>query len=105
MKNEHIKQLENDDKIINGAIISRKDITARMKSLTGRFFNYILEQNGEIIYIGYSASVFIRLNDHKQLKSFDKITLLEFEDKVTAKEYEKSLIKFFKPVSNSQYLN
>ena len=105
MKQLELKNISNNDNVLLCAVIDRKDITSKLKKINDRIFNYILEFNKEIVYIGYSSSVYFRLVQHKGTKNFDTITLIEFSNKEIARFMEKTLIKKHKPKNNYQYLN
>jgi len=104
MKPLELKNISNNDNVIFCAVIDRKDICVELKKVNGRIFNYILEFNKEIVYIGYSSSLYLRLIQHKGTKHFKTITLLEFNNKQTARLMEKTLIKKYRPIDNYQYL-
>ena len=105
MKISELENISNNDNVLLCAVIDRKDITTKLKKVNGRIFNYILEFNKEIVYIGYSSNVYFRLVQHKGTKHFETITLIEFSNKETARFMEKKLIKKHKPKDNYQYLN
>jgi predicted GIY-YIG superfamily endonuclease len=105
MKTLELKNISNNDNVLLCAVIDRKDIGVKLKKVNGRIFNYILEFNKEIVYIGYSSNLYLRLVQHKGTKHFETITLIEFSNKQTARLMEKALIKKYKPIVNYQYLN
>ena len=105
MKPLELKNISNNDNVLLCAVIDRKDIGVKLKKVNGRIFNYILEFNKEIVYIGYSSNLYLRLVQHKGTKHFETITLIEFSNKQTARLMEKALIKKYRPIDNYQYLN
>ena len=85
-------------------LATRSVADLKLKKVNGRIFNYILEFNKEIVYIGYSSNLYLRLVQHKGTKYFETITLIEFSNKQTARLMEKTLIKKYRPIDNYQYL-
>ena len=102
-KKQILKIINNNSNVLNTAIISKNQIGNILKNVNGFAFNYILESNNKIIYIGYSSSLYYRLMQHKGTKNFDKVYLIMFNTKKTAKQIEKKLIKSFNPINNYQY--
>jgi predicted GIY-YIG superfamily endonuclease len=84
------------------AIITSNQIGVKLRQLDGMYFNYVLIQNNQIKYIGYSGSLYYRLRQHKQY-GIDSAVLLQFESEIQARQNEKHLIQKFKPKLNSQY--
>lgn len=63
---------------------------------------YFLIRNRKIIYIGQSTDVMRRLREHCQSCWFTKFRVIEC-DYSRLDEYEKRLIKLFKPPLNTQH--
>jgi len=76
------------------------DINKGLKSLDGKHLNYILEQDGSIVYVGYSQSIYRRLFNHKSKRDFTKVYLIEFENEAKARRNEYSLIRSLSPMDN-----
>ena len=81
------------------ATISKKDITNKLILCLGRYFNYALVKNDNIIYIGYTSNLYHRLVQHKT-KNFNDILIMEFEDETTARKNEILMIKSLHPQLN-----
>lgn len=96
--NEKFKQFNMISKI--DYEINCNDINTKLLGVGQRIFNYILISNNNIIYIGCSSNLYKRLYQHKRNKSFDKILLIEFENKKDAFNNEKCLIKKYSPILN-----
>ena len=84
------------------AVISKKQITTKLKKCGGRYFNYALVDNDEIKYIGYTGSLYHRMLQHKP-KQFDKVLIMEFDTKEIAKANEVVMIKALLPKFNYQF--
>jgi predicted GIY-YIG superfamily endonuclease len=84
------------------AVISKKEITTKLKKCVGRYFNYALVDNDEIKYIGYTGSLYYRMVQHKP-KQFDKVLIMEFDTKEIARANERFMIKSLLPESNYQF--
>lgn len=104
MKRVHIPSISNNSEVVVCAIISVADINVKLNKLNGYAYNYVLALGDEIVYIGYSSSLYSRLVYHKQTKIFDKVLLIEFTNKRAALSLEKKLIKEYRPKHNVQYL-
>lgn len=104
MKKIEIENISNNANVLLCAIMNRNEITNKLKQLNGCSFNYILGLENEIVYIGYSSSLCMRLHQHKYDKDFDRIILIEMTDKKSARLMERTLIKKYQPKSNYQYL-
>lgn len=90
---------------INSFILTKNCLGVDLNNLNGKFFNYVLCLDNDIVYIGYSANIYLRLVCHKQyIRNFNKILLIEFDNKKLAMNNEKELIKYFIPKLNRQYL-
>lgn len=96
--NEKFKQFNMISKI--DYEINYNDINTKLLGVGQRIFNYILISNNNIIYIGCSSNLYKRLYQHKRNKSFDKILLIEFENKKDAFNNENCLIKKYLPILN-----
>ena len=83
-------------------VISKKQITTKLKKCGGRYFNYALVDNDEIKYIGYTGSLYHRMLQHKP-KQFNKVLIIEFETKEIARANERFMIKALLPESNYQF--
>lgn len=84
------------------AVISKNQIITKLNLCIGRYFNYVLVDNDNIKYIGYTASLYRRLLQHKP-KEFDSVLIMEFETEESARANERSMIKAMKPKSNYQF--
>jgi hypothetical protein len=65
----------------------------------GKHFVYVLENNGEPIYIGHTKNVYTRLVDHKMTYNFTNFWLFEYDKKIIL-EKERAWIKLFQPTFN-----
>lgn len=83
-------------------VISKKQITTKLKKCGGRYFNYALVDNDEIKYIGYTGSLYHRMLQHKP-KQFNKVLIMEFDTKEIARANERVMIKALLPESNCQF--
>jgi hypothetical protein len=61
---------------------------------------YFLIFNNDIIYIGQTIDLTIRLQSHKRTKTYDTVRFIPC-DKDRLNHYENRLIKYFKPKLNS----
>jgi len=104
MQKVELENISNNTNVLLCAVMDRNEITNKINKVNGCSFNYILSLENEIIYIGYSSSLSMRLHQHKYDKNFDKIILIEMTDKKAARLMEKTLIKQYKPKYNYQYL-
>ena len=104
MREVKLENISNNDNVILCAIMDKIEISDKLKKVNGYPFNYILALKKEIIYIGYSSSIHMRLQHHKYTKHFDKIILIEMKDKKSALLMEKNLIKTYEPKYNYKYL-
>ena len=105
MECEEINYFENDDTVLSYGYVEKTEITSTALKLKCRFFNYFLLVEDELIYIGFSKSIYHRMMQHKRDYNFDKILLVEFTSERSARNTEKRMIKLFKPPYNKQYLN
>lgn len=60
-------------------------------------------KNEEIIYIGKSSNLITRIQSHKQDKDFDKVEIINFENKVIMDMGEIYFIFKFKPKFNKEF--
>lgn len=60
---------------------------------------YFLIRGGAIVYVGQSRNVYARIEAHKQSKEFDRITVLECEER-NLRSLESLYIKKFQPPLN-----
>lgn len=104
MHKVELKNISNNDNVIMSAIINKNEITSKLNKVNGYPFNYILALENNIVYIGYSSKLYMRLQQHKGTKNFDNIIIIEMKDKISARLMEKNLIKKYKPKYNYQYL-
>jgi len=104
MEKVKLKNISSNPNVLGCVIMNRNEITNKLNKVNGCLFNYILILEKEIVYIGYSSRLFMRLQQHKYHKYFDKIILIELSDKKSAKLMERTLIKQYKPKYNYQYL-
>ena len=65
-------------------VISKKQITTKLKKCGERYFNYALVYDDEIKYIGYTGSLYHRMLQHKP-KQFSKVLIMEFDTKEIAR--------------------
>jgi predicted GIY-YIG superfamily endonuclease len=100
-----LDNISNNPNVLVCAVMDRNEITNKLNQLNGFSFNYILGLENEIVYIGYSSRICMRLYQHKYDKDFDKVILIELTDKKSARLMEKNLIKQYKPKLNYQYLH
>ena len=104
MRKVELENISNNDNVIMSAIINKNEITSKLNQVNGFPFNYILLLENNIVYIGYTSKLCMRLQQHKYTKYFDKIILIEMTNKISARSMEKNLIKKYKPKYNYQYL-
>ena len=104
MQKVELPNISNNVNVLLCAVMDRNEITNKLNQLNGCSFVYILGLENEIIYIGYSSSLCMRLFQHKYDKYFDTIIVIEMTDKKAARLMEKTLIKQYKPRFNYQYL-
>jgi predicted GIY-YIG superfamily endonuclease len=104
MREVELENISNNDNVVVSAIINKNEITSKLNKVNGYPFNYILVLENNIVYIGYSSKLCMRLQQHKYTKYFDKIIIIEMTDKNSARLMEKNLIKKYKPKYNYQYL-
>lgn len=104
MERLFLPNISDNKEVTACAIMNVKEINVQLNNLNGFPYNYILCLADEIIYIGYSSSIYTRLFCHKHSKNFDKIIIVEFTNKKQALFMEKKLIKQYKPKYNIQYL-
>jgi predicted GIY-YIG superfamily endonuclease len=104
MQEVKLKNISNDKNVLLCAVMDKNEITIRLNKIKGYYYNYILGFKNEIIYIGYSSNIYMRLLQHKYYKKFDKIILMEMTNKKSARLMERTLIKQYKPKDNYQYL-
>ena len=104
MEKVQLENISNNQNVLGCAIMNRSEITNKLNKVNGCSFNYILGFGNEIIYIGYSSSLCMRLHQHKYYKDFDRIIVIEMTDKKAARLMERTLIKKYKPKYNYQYL-
>lgn len=104
MRKVELENISNNDNVIMSAIINKNEITSKLNQVNGCPFNYILLLENNIVYIGYTSKLCMRLQQHKYTKYFDKIILIEMTNKISARSMEKNLIKKYKPKYNYQYL-
>ncbi len=83
-------------------VISKKQITTKLKKCVGRYFNYALVDNDKIKYIGYTGNLYHRLLQHKP-KEFNMVLIMEFDTKEIARANERFMIKALQPESNYQF--
>jgi len=102
-----VKEIQNrnlHEYALCGAYLSRKQINSRLRALEGRHFIYFLVHNKEIIYIGKSHNLYLRLLQHRTYKKFDYVYVLEFESCDVCK-MEKIIIQTFTPKYNNMWAN
>ena len=104
MQKVELENISNNANVLLCAVMDRNEITNKLKQVNGCSFNYILGLENEIVYIGYSSSLCMRLHQHKYNKDFDRIIVIEMTDKKAARLMERTLIKQYKPKYNYQYL-
>ena len=68
------------------------------------YYVYRLILNNEIIYIGKSECLSVRLKAHKKDKKFDKVEIIRFNNRPNMHLAEVYFINKFKPVLNKEYL-
>lgn len=79
----------------------RKLLTAVVKSIRPDVFCvYILKQDSEVVYVGKSSDVCVRLNTHAKDKDFNEVYIIEVKDRTTQDFCENSLILKYKPKYN-----
>lgn len=84
------------------AVISKEQITTKLKKCKDRYFNYALVDNDEIKYIGYTGNLYYRMRQHKP-RRFNKVLIMEFDNEEIARANEKIMIKALRPESNYQF--
>ena len=104
MQKVELENISNNANVLLCAVMDRNEITNKLNQVNGCPFNYILVLGNEIVYIGYSSSLCMRLHQHKYYKDFDRIIVIEMTDKKAARLMERTLIKQYKPKYNYQYL-
>lgn len=104
MQRVELKGISNLVGVVDSAIMNRNEITSELKKVNGYPFIYVLAVGDEVVYIGYSSSLCERLRQHKTNKDFDKIVIIEMENRKVARLTERSLIKEYKPKHNYQYI-
>ncbi len=105
MRKVELDNISNNPNVLLCAVMDINEITNKLNQVNGCSFNYILCLENEIVYIGYSSRLCMRLHQHKYDKDFDKVILIELTDKKAARLLEKNLIKQYKPKLNYQYLH
>lgn len=70
------------------------------KNLKGFNLVYMLFDYDELVYIGYTSDLHTRISAHAKCKEFNKIVLIECNDKSIAFKIEKDLIKLYQPNLN-----
>lgn len=105
MQKVELKNISDNTNVLECSLMYRSEITTKLNKVNGYPFNYILGLKNEIIYIGYSSKLKMRLSQHKYTKDFDRIILIELSNKKDARSLERDLIKQYKPKYNYQYLH
>ena len=85
---------------INAALIDGRHVSTPMMRLKGRGFVYVLCKGNSAIYVGCSYNIYTRLSDHKTVKTFDHVLLLEYKG-LNAWQKESQLIKLLQPKMNA----
>ena len=57
-----------------------EDITKPLEKVKARHFVYCLMKQDEVIYIGRTRNLYVRLSQHKYRFSFDEIYLTEYNN-------------------------
>jgi negative regulator of genetic competence, sporulation and motility len=91
------------------AYIERNEISSPLNKARGRYFVYILLKNEVVVYVGRTKNLLSRLQNHKYIKDFDRVFLMEYPDKDQLYKYEKVCISYYMPEYNrrksTKYLN
>lgn len=95
--------------IISIYTIGKKEISESQK-LYGRFYVYFLLKDREVIYVGYTKSIYNRFlqhnaNSYECRKDYDSAILFEYKTLDEAKFYEKQYISLYKPKMNKNLHN
>lgn len=79
----------------------RKLLTSVVKSIKPDVLCvYILKQGGDVVYVGKSSDVCVRLNTHAKDKDFNEVYIIEAKDTTTQDFCENSLILKYRPKYN-----
>lgn len=84
-------------------IISGMDRYNRLKNKIKGNFVYRLIYNNEIVYVGKSTQLCVRLNKHSQDKNFDKIEIVQFDNEIDMSIAEIYFINKYKPRLNREF--
>lgn len=66
------------------------------------FVYYLFDSKDNLIYVGYTFQLVIRMMAHKGNKRFNKILLIRVSNKKDAFDIERTEIKYYKPKLNKK---
>ena len=82
------------------AVIGKQEIPKIPARVRYRNFVYMLTRNEEIIYVGRSTNLRLRLSGWKNCRDFDKVYLCEYLTHTENCQAERFYINHFKPAYN-----